>query len=374
MKKPFLPAPNKSGSNPPAGESYEMLHPPASMLGVDIFPPGGAQPPSSSTFSTPKAPSYSTGKPLQPSSAKPEVGAIFSTPRPHAGSSVGLSFPAQPEEQVTNGTFSTPRPPAGLFVGPSSPARPDELVMNGVFGTTHPPVGSFNGPFSPAQPEGQVTNFNLGTPRPPAGLFIGQTLPARPKEQVKNSIFSTPHPTASPARPEEQVTSGIFGTHRLPAGTTGGNNFPNVVPQLSIPGNTNHPPEGNVIGQVTPPGSNAGGKLSNISKVPLGIERPGLPDGITEADVMKLLYRFNYTVGFHGHNEEGYRNGDKAGGYFVNGRNGISTQVKYVANEFGYQPNITFIPLGLDSPETPKEDTEKNYGLKGYAFEWFSRR
>jgi hypothetical protein len=89
---------------------------------------------------------------------------------------------------------------------------------------------------------------------------------------------------------------------------------------------------------------------------------------------MKLLYRFNYTVGFHGHHEDGYRNGDKVGGYFVNGRNGISTQVKYVANEFGYQPNITFVPLGLDSPDTPKEDTEKNYGLKGYAFEWFYRR
>jgi hypothetical protein len=89
---------------------------------------------------------------------------------------------------------------------------------------------------------------------------------------------------------------------------------------------------------------------------------------------MKLLYRFNYTVGFHGHHEEGYRNGDKIGGYFVNGRNGISTQVKYTANEFGYQPNITFIPIGLDSPDTPKADTEKNYGLKGYAFEWFYRR
>jgi hypothetical protein len=106
----------------------------------------------------------------------------------------------------------------------------------------------------------------------------------------------------------------------------------------------------------------------------MGIERPGLPHGITEGDVMNLLYRFNYTVGFHGHHENGYTNGDKVGGYFVNARNGISTQVKYIANEFGYQPNITFIPLGLDSHDTPKKDTEKNYGLKGYAFEWFYRR
>jgi hypothetical protein len=167
--------------------------------------------------------------------------------------------------------------------------------------------------------------------------------------------------------------SGISGISRPPVGTNGGTIPPIGGPQLSI-GGTDRPLAVTVTGQFAPPGSNIGGKPPDINEVPLGVERPGLPNGITEADVMKLLYRFNYTVGFHGHNEEGYRNGDKVGGYFVNGRNGISTQVKYVANEFGYQPNITFIPLGLDSPDTPKEDTEKNYGLKGYAFEWFNRR
>jgi hypothetical protein len=166
---------------------------------------------------------------------------------------------------------------------------------------------------------------------------------------------------------------GISGTSRPPVGTIGGTIPPIGGPQLSI-GGTDRPPADTVTGQFAPPGNNIGGKPPDISEVPLGVERPGLPNGITEADVMKLLYRFNYTVGFHGHNEEGYRNGDKVGGYFVNGRNGISTQVKYVANEFGYQPNITFIPLGLDSTDTPKEDTEKNYGLKGYVFEWFNRR
>jgi hypothetical protein len=130
----------------------------------------------------------------------------------------------------------------------------------------------------------------------------------------------------------------------------------------------------NTGGQLAPPGGNFSGKPPDSGEVPLGVERPGLPNGITKADIMKLLYRFNYTVGFHGHHEEGYRNGDKIGAYFVNGRDGISTQVKYIANEFGYQPNITFIPLGLDSPDTPKKDTEKNFGLKGYAFEWFYRR
>ncbi|GLG94015.1 Protein lethal(3)malignant blood neoplasm 1 [Gryllus bimaculatus] len=102
-----------------------------------------------------------------------------------------------------------------------------------------------------------------------------------------------------------------------------------------------------------------------------GEERDGLPPGVSMADIMALLYKFNYTVGFHGHHERGYANGDKEGGYFVNGRDGISRRVEYVANEFGYQPNITLHDLGLDSPDTPHEDTERQRGLEGYEFTWY---
>lgn len=85
-----------------------------------------------------------------------------------------------------------------------------------------------------------------------------------------------------------------------------------------------------------------------------------------------LLYTFNYTAGFHGHHEDGYRNGDKAGDYFVNGRDGVSRRVDYIANEFGYQPNITITKLNDEN--RPKEETEKSFGLKGYEFKWFYRK
>ena len=186
----------------------------------------------------------------------------------------------------------------------------------------------------PKEPEGNIPGSNTGPHHPTASSFLGPS---------------------SPAGPDGHLTGGNFNISPHPVSNTGGT--------PSLPG-----------GPKTPIVGNIAEKPLNVGKVPLGVERPGLPNGITEADIMKLLYRFNYTVGFHGHHEEGYRNGDKVGGYFVNGRNGISTQVKYIANEFGYQPNITFIPIGLDSPDTPKQDTEKNYGLKGYAFEWFYRR
>uniref|UniRef100_A0A1B6CUI5 Protein lethal(3)malignant blood neoplasm 1 n=1 Tax=Clastoptera arizonana TaxID=38151 RepID=A0A1B6CUI5_9HEMI len=101
----------------------------------------------------------------------------------------------------------------------------------------------------------------------------------------------------------------------------------------------------------------------------------GPPPGMTMEDLKDLLYKFNYTLSFHGHHESGYRGGEKEGGYFFNGRDGFGRDVKYLANEFGYQPNISLIDLGLNSKDTPKEDTEKDLNeLKGNEFKWFYQR
>ncbi|XP_062549665.1 protein lethal(3)malignant blood neoplasm 1-like [Armigeres subalbatus] len=82
-----------------------------------------------------------------------------------------------------------------------------------------------------------------------------------------------------------------------------------------------------------------------------------------------LLYRFNYTVGYHGHHEQGDRQGNKEGGYYAVGRDGIRRGVTYKANEFGFQPHIKFEKVSPE--ETPREDTEKQAGLKGFDFKWF---
>ncbi|CAH1133900.1 unnamed protein product [Ceutorhynchus assimilis] len=161
------------------------------------------------------------------------------------------------------------------------------------------------------------------------------------------------------------------------AGFAGNNNNPSDVPEanpLQIPGQgpqnqvSNLPPisvDGNVI--------HVGG--SKNQDIPIKDKFPGmkegLPEGIEEKDITQLLYKFHYTVGFHGHYEKGLKNGAKIGGYFVNGRDGISRVVTYIADENGYRPKVKFINLGLESDETPKAETEKKFGLKSFEFVWY---
>lgn len=86
-------------------------------------------------------------------------------------------------------------------------------------------------------------------------------------------------------------------------------------------------------------------------------------DRVLENMANDLYYRFNYTITTHGHHEDGYRSGKKDGSYQSRDENGIDTQVKYVSNEFGYQPNITFI--------TQANTTDEKHAFKGYLFRWY---
>lgn len=84
---------------------------------------------------------------------------------------------------------------------------------------------------------------------------------------------------------------------------------------------------------------------------------------------MGLLYKFNYTVGYHGHHETGNKKGDKEGGYFTIGRDGLKRTVTYKANEFGYQP---YFKIEQAKPEEiPQPETEKDNKRHDYEFKWF---
>ncbi|KAI4465159.1 cuticle protein [Holotrichia oblita] len=198
------------------------------------------------------------------------------------------------------------------------------------------------------------------TPIPQQPSPAGPTLSRPISEQP--SLFVQP-PSFSPRQPQ----------------------LPNVVspvpqPLPLVPGNTvNKPPivlrvperskasdirveNGMILVPNNPP-------ITIMDKYPGMVD--GLPKGIEEKDIKDLLYKFNYTIGFHGHYEKGYRDGSKIGGYFVNGRDGISRVITYVADEFGYRPKFRLVNLGLNSPDTPKEETEKTFGLKNFEFMWY---
>ncbi|XP_076479627.1 LOW QUALITY PROTEIN: uncharacterized protein LOC117155057 [Bombus vancouverensis nearcticus] len=56
-----------------------------------------------------------------------------------------------------------------------------------------------------------------------------------------------------------------------------------------------------------------------------------------------LYCRLNYSITTHAHREDGYRSGEKNGSFRAESENGIDTRVKYLSNEFGHRPNVSFV-------------------------------
>ncbi|XP_078035348.1 uncharacterized protein LOC144469208 [Augochlora pura] len=102
------------------------------------------------------------------------------------------------------------------------------------------------------------------------------------------------------------------------------------------------------------------GKTLNVD----GSER-NRSNGVSEfpgKETGDVFYRFNYSISSHDHQEDGFRDGAKDGSYRVQSENGVDTRVKYLSNEFGHQPNISFVP-GANGTEESR--------LKGYSFLWY---
>ncbi|XP_049942571.1 protein lethal(3)malignant blood neoplasm 1 [Schistocerca serialis cubense] len=284
-------------------------------------------------------------------------GGVGITRAPVAGGSAG-SFGGG-----AGGAGSVDRGDGGSGFGGQRPGLPRQ-----------PTIGTAAQPGRPSQPVGQQPAFGA---RPFA-------VPAQTPSGVGGAPGQQATGPAS-ARPGPQNAGAPFGTAGAPFGTAGA-----PFGTAGAPFGTAGAPFG---GEASPPGTQqqggerptafggrpssgpgaAGGGVPAPSGglgVPPGEPvRDGLPPGVTMQDVMDaLLYRFNYTLPYHGHNEEGYRSGNKVGGYFADGRDGVGRNVKYLANEFGYQPNITLVDLRPDQAHT--EEDERNAPLLGYKFEW----
>lgn len=77
-----------------------------------------------------------------------------------------------------------------------------------------------------------------------------------------------------------------------------------------------------------------------------------------------LLYKFNYTLPYHGHSEQGDAAGRKDGEYHVVNENGWKRVVTYTADENGFRPNSKY---SYDGSALPRDET-----LNHVEFKWFN--
>ncbi|XP_060828011.1 protein lethal(3)malignant blood neoplasm 1 [Bombus pascuorum] len=94
------------------------------------------------------------------------------------------------------------------------------------------------------------------------------------------------------------------------------------------------------------------------------LKEPNIDDRMPAND---LYYRFNYSITTHEHQEDGYRSGGKNGSFRAESENGIDTRVKYLSNEFGHQPNVSFVARD-NATKLPANESQQ---LKGYSFLWY---
>ncbi|XP_039487127.1 protein lethal(3)malignant blood neoplasm 1 isoform X1 [Drosophila santomea] len=129
-------------------------------------------------------------------------------------------------------------------------------------------------------------------------------------------------------------------------------------------------------------GASAGGKASGIGGgigsgsgvggVATGSKASGFGGGIgsgagSASSATGDLYKFKYVLDYNGHEETGGRNGDKQGSYFAIGEDAVQRTIEYIANEFGFQPHVSWRKLDA------KEALPKENSLKHYEFKWFNQ-
>ncbi|XP_044570875.1 protein lethal(3)malignant blood neoplasm 1 isoform X1 [Drosophila ananassae] len=137
-------------------------------------------------------------------------------------------------------------------------------------------------------------------------------------------------------------SSGAFG----PGGSAGGSSSGAFGPGGGAGGSSSFPQRGNTVSGTISRGGATGSGASGAS-----------------GD----LYKFKYVLDYNGHEETGGRNGDKQGSYFVIGDDAVERTIEYIANEFGFQPHVSWRKLDTKA-SLPQENS-----LKHYEFKWFNQ-
>lgn len=369
-----------------------------------IYTNAGYSPPSLNQ--QPNQPLYPDQGPLIPSSVGPNLQQPNQLTYPEQGSSIPASISSNPQEfnQPLNSDQGVSNPTSA---GPNSqqfnqlPSYPGQIPLLPANEQTNSqslspvqgplvPVSSGTNTQLPSQPSYSIQGIsNVGNTEPNSQQFRQSSQSSYPTQGSLNPSSVQPNNEQSNILSPGQVPSSPNNYPQSPGGP-GVNNNRNQEGQGERTSKQYNGPEQGLNPSFTPGDTSVQGGQTGVVKpklisVDMQIidkntdihtlqpgERQGLPAGLSEHDMSRLLYTFNYTVGFHGHFEEGYANGVKKGYYYVTGRNGVRTRVDYVADKTGFHPKMSQELLDLLSDDVPKPDTEKDakYGLKGYEFKW----
>ncbi|XP_026847887.1 protein lethal(3)malignant blood neoplasm 1 [Drosophila persimilis] len=175
-----------------------------------------------------------------------------------------------------------------------------------------------------------------------------------------------------------QGNAGNGGVSGTPQSAASGGSFPSGSPSFGgVSGGavtTASRPAGSAAGGAVTGGSLPGGSFphggsSSGSGAAGAVYRGSGPGGSGSAasasGEVGDLYKFKYILDYNGHEEKGSRNGDKEGNYFAIGEDAVRRTVEYIANEFGFQPHISWQKLD-DKNVLPEGNS-----LKHYEFKWF---
>ncbi|XP_059614476.1 uncharacterized protein LOC132260413 [Phlebotomus argentipes] len=289
----------------------------------------------------------------------------------------------QPQNQPLSPSFS---PNLGRSSVP--PQMPPLMSVMGRFQSTNPQVPSQAPSLGPSNLN-LMGNFQSMSPQVPNqapslgpsnlnlmdenSFDAGQGQDQNQDQDIPpSSDLSPPLATSQPAQQpaKEDYSSAV---NALPEGRSLADDFPaTLTPEVKVDGAS---PEDMPIESVMArfKGVEVPRKQPEEQQYYSPQPRTSPDSGDSDADMEQmlqgLLYLFNYTAGYHGHNEQGDREGNKEGEYYFVDRDGYRRSTEYRANQFGYQPKFKLEKVPEE--ETPREETEKEAGLKGYEFKWF---
>ncbi|XP_017840791.2 protein lethal(3)malignant blood neoplasm 1 isoform X1 [Drosophila busckii] len=240
---------------------------------------------------------------------------------------------------------------AGCFLKQSTPAPPAQAVP----ATSSSTLGAFA---SPAVLVASSPSLAAGHAKSPSGNRGTKTeirplsLPLTPTAADAPAVVGT-KPGQAPNSPDHTKSGHASNS----PGDTKFGQAPNAV--VGNAGNLNTPTLTTTIEQKQrqPP---AGGLASTTSK------GSALFGQAATAEEIGDLYKFKYLLDYNGHEETGSRNGNKQGKYFSISDDAVQHTVEYIANEFGFQPHVSWRKLTAEEANLPAEN-----GLKHYEFKWF---